>query len=201
MKNFSEEQIWKAFKDGSDEALSFIYYQYAPKLYNYGRQFCAEADQVKDAIQDLFCEMIQSRGRLGDTTSIKFYLYASLKRKLMRVQEKQHKQFAFVGLEGGFELNISDGNDLFNQLFSADTSQIIKEACAKLPEKQREAIALYFFEGLNYEEIAQIMAMTKVKSARALVYRALESLSEDLTIQQHVSQAITALWAICLTTN
>jgi RNA polymerase sigma-70 factor (ECF subfamily) len=62
MKNFSEEQIWKAFKDGSDEALSFIYYQYAPKLYNYGRQFCAE-DQVKDAIQDLFCEMIQSRGR------------------------------------------------------------------------------------------------------------------------------------------
>jgi hypothetical protein len=25
----------------------------------------------------------------------------------MRVQEKQQKQFAFIGLEGGFELNIS----------------------------------------------------------------------------------------------
>jgi RNA polymerase sigma-70 factor (ECF subfamily) len=68
------------------------------------------------------------------------------------------------------------------------------------PKKQRELLP-YTFEGLSYEEIAQIMAMTKVKSARALVYRALESLSEDLTIQQHVSQAITALWAICLTTN
>jgi RNA polymerase sigma-70 factor (ECF subfamily) len=144
MKHLSEEQIWKAFKDGNDEALSFIYYHYAPKLYNYGRQFCAEADQVKDAIQDLFCEMIQSRGRLGDTTSIKFYLYASLKRKLMRVQERQQKQFAFVGLEGGFELNISDGNDLFNQIFSADTSQIIKKHVQSFP-KNNEKLLLYTF--------------------------------------------------------
>jgi hypothetical protein len=71
----------------------------------------------------------------------------------------------------------------------------------KASRKTTRSYCFILFEGLSYEEIAQIMAMTKVKSARALVYRALESLSEDLTIQQHVSQTITALWAICLSTN
>ena len=65
MKHLSEEQIWKAFKDGNDEALSFIYYQYAPKLYNYGRQFCAEADLVKDAIQDHLITFLNAVRRLG----------------------------------------------------------------------------------------------------------------------------------------
>lgn len=195
MEQFSEEQIWAAFKAGSDEALSYIYHSYVHKLYNYGRQFVPETDVVKDAIQDLFCEMIVARERLSETTSVKFYLYASLKRKLARYAEKQAKFVSVTTDTEAFALDIPQEGDLFTQLFSDDTNKLIADACAKLPQKQREAIALYFFEGMSYEEIAKLMAMTKVKSARALVYRALESLSESLGVPAHIVELL-CLWLI-----
>jgi RNA polymerase sigma-70 factor (ECF subfamily) len=57
-----------------------------------------------------------------------------------------------------------------------DRLQILINACNRLPVRQREAIALYFFEQLPYKEIARVMGMGKVASARILVYRALHSL-------------------------
>ena len=56
---------------------------------------------------------------------------------------------------------------------------IIQRKLNLLPVNQREVILLHFYEGLSYEEIANIMSI-KVRSARALTYRALESLEKQL---------------------
>lgn len=192
MQATSEQQIWEEFKAGSDEALSYIYQTYTNKLYNYGRQFSPNPDLVRDAIQDLFCEIIQSRERLGTTTSIKFYLFASLKHKLARHLQKEGK-LIYTDIhkeEGGFEIDLADELDLFDKIFPSDVNKSIVEACEKLPQKQREAIAMYFFEEMSYDEIAKLMAMTKVKSARALVYRALESLANSLSFAELYSMIL-----------
>ena len=186
MQATSEQKIWEEFRAGSDEALSYIYQTYTNKLYNYGRQFSPNAELVRDAIQDLFCEIIQSRERLGTTTSIKYYLFASLKHKLARHLQKEGK-LIYTDInkdDGGFEIDLADELDLFDKIFPSDVNKSIVEACEKLPQKQREAIAMYFFEEMSYDEIAKLMAMTKVKSARALVYRALESLANTLSFAE-----------------
>ena len=64
-----------------------------------------------------------------------------------------------------------------NIQFTADVNGILQDALNRLPEKQREAIILYFYENMSYHQISEIMQMTKVKSARALIYRALDSLT------------------------
>lgn len=197
MQATSEQKIWEEFRAGSDEALSYIYQTYTNKLYNYGRQFSPNAELVRDAIQDLFCEIIQSRERLGTTTSIKYYLFASLKHKLARHLQKEGK-LIYTDInkdDGGFEIDLADELDLFDKIFPSDVNKSIVEACEKLPQKQREAIAMYFFEEMSYDEIAKLMAMTKVKSARALVYRALESLANTLSFAELSS--IVLVWLAC----
>jgi len=56
---------------------------------------------------------------------------------------------------------------------------IIRDKLNSLPRNQREAIYLYFYEGLGYKEIASILDI-KVHSARILTYRALGNLESEL---------------------
>ena len=77
-ENLSEKQLWQLFKNGSEDAYAFIYHKYFHVLYNYGRQFSDSKEGVKDCIQDLFVEIWDRKENLGDTDSIKFYLFKLL---------------------------------------------------------------------------------------------------------------------------
>ena len=57
--------------------------------------------------------------------------------------------------------------------------KIIKDVLNKLPARQQEIIFLRFYDGLSYEEIADIMGIN-VNSTYKLLYKALESLKNSL---------------------
>ncbi len=187
MDKVSDSQLWNEFLKGSDSALETIYRQYVNVLYNYGRQFSSDSDLVRDAVQELFCELIQSRERLGETTSIKFYLLASLRNKLVRKVKHEDRFSSLNDFGGDFQIDFAADSDILRELCLDQSGQLLQEAFNKLPIKQREAILLYFYEDVSYEEIAQIMEMTKVKSARALIYRALDSLQQIFNVGEKYS--------------
>lgn len=187
MKTISDSQLWDEFLKGSDTALETIYLQYVNVLYNYGRQFTHNDDLVRDAVQELFCELIQSRERLGATTSIKFYLLASIRNKLLRKVKHEDKFQSLQDFGGDFQIDFACDADILRDLNLNQSGEMLKEAFEKLPAKQREAILLYFYEDVSYEEIAKIMEMTKVKSARALIYRALDSLQQIFNVGEKYS--------------
>ena len=72
-------------------------------------------------------------------------------------------------------------NDLgpSEQLEQLEQQQRIRAAVAELPERQREAIALYAFERMKYCEIADLMEMP-VGTVRTLIHRARASLAQRL---------------------
>ncbi len=187
MKTVSDSQLWDEFLKGSDTAFETIYLQYVNVLYNYGRQFSHNDDLVRDAVQELFCELIQSRERLGATTSIKFYLLASIRNKLLRKVKHEDKFQSLQDFGGDFQIDFACDADILRDLNLNQSGEMLKEAFEKLPAKQREAILLYFYEDVSYEEIAKIMEMTKVKSARALIYRALDSLQQIFNVGEKYS--------------
>jgi RNA polymerase sigma-70 factor (ECF subfamily) len=48
-----------------------------------------------------------------------------------------------------------------------------------LPESQRSAVLLSRFEGLSYQEVAEVLGTTE-KAVKSLVFRATQSLREGL---------------------
>ncbi len=189
----NDAQLWREFTSGCDEALAAIYNQYAAKLYNYGRQFTFKSELVRDCIQDLFCELIQNRGNLGDTTSIKYYLLACIRNKLMRAIRKDEKyaQLQVVEYEmSGFHIGFLVQNDAFSELFALETKQTLEKAFNQIPAKQREALMLHFYEGMSYQQITDIMQIGKVKSTRCLIYRAIESMSAILQNSKRQSELV-----------
>lgn len=63
----------------------------------------------------------------------------------------------------------------------ARVQQIIKDVLHQLPARQQEIIFLRFYDGLSYEEIADIMCI-HVSSAYKLLYKALDNLQQSIGV-------------------
>lgn len=170
-----EYMLWLCFKNGDLKAFSAIYESNIGVLYNYGRHIINDDSLVKDAIQDLFTDLWRNRENLSPTTSIKFYLFRSLRRRI-HLATKQKNLFT----------SLTDISLTHIETFSAEQSIIENElkqeqiialrlAILNLPERQNEVIRLYFFDGFDFEEIAGIMQVNE-QSARNLFYRSINKL-------------------------
>jgi RNA polymerase sigma factor (sigma-70 family) len=87
----TDAEVWQAFKEGNREAYAYIYAAFAPVLYNYGYKIVQDQTLVEDCIQDLFEHLLKSRRNLGDTNSIKFYLFKALRREIIGKLNQSHR--------------------------------------------------------------------------------------------------------------
>lgn len=168
--------LWDDFRKGDKYALSHIYYQYVDLLYRYGKKFSRDNDLVKDAIQDLFYDLIRTRKTLGPTNNILFYLMRSLRRKL--VQNMKRDQLPENVKENSeLELNIvySFEEELIAREDLSRREQIIKECLMELNPRQREILYYRYTCNLDYDQICELMSL-KYDSARKLVFRAIITL-------------------------
>src|SRR5690554_2564090 len=175
-QNKDEGVIWEAFKEGNESAFIFIYETYFDQLFLYGNQFTRNEDIVKDAIQDLFIELRKSRSRLGRTDSIKFYLYKSLKRLIIKESRQWFNQCAEINSEKAFDFTFSHERVLIDRQLDEEKAAALNKALQSLAPRQREIIYYFYYEGMSYQQIQELMGMSHVRSARNLLYKALDFL-------------------------
>jgi RNA polymerase sigma factor (sigma-70 family) len=172
--------IWLAFKEGSWEAYTQLYNIHFKALNNYGYKFTRDVNIIEDAVHDLFIKLWTNRATLGNPTSIKNYLYKSLRGVIFR---KMQVQSRFVDLEGETDYNFSFEISFDHQIIANEEEQElqlkIKTVVKTLPARQQEIIYLRFYEGLGYEEIADIMEIN-INSAYKLLYKAFNNLQGAL---------------------
>lgn len=181
-ENPNESVWWERFKKGDKNAFDYIYYTYRQQLYNYGCHLCSDEGLVRDCIHDLFITLISNKARLGQTDSIKFYLLKAFKRRLLKSLQKRGNAKKREGIfsDENFRVCISDESVSFNNVIPGEIKTVIQQAVNKLPASQREAVILFYYEGLSYREIKDLMNLGNVKSARTLIYRAVASLTKKL---------------------
>ncbi len=170
--------LWNDFRNGNEGSFIRIYHLYANMLYNFGCQICPDHSRVKDSLQDFFIYLREKRERLGPTNSIKPYLFKAFKRRVLEDMKRNNKHFTH-GEEFHFKkfpVELSFETKFIQQQLETEQLNLLNEALQKLGDKEREAIYYFYYEGLGYEEIAEIMGFSHVSSARRLTYRGLAHL-------------------------
>jgi RNA polymerase sigma factor (sigma-70 family) len=180
----SDHELWSAFRQGDEAAFVDIYKTYVNKLYNYGTRFCSDNELVKDCLQDFFIYLRKNRESLGDTTSIKFYLFKAFRRRVVdyiKAQETEHRKNQLATIFQ-LQIEVSDEVKFIDRQLHEQQIQRLNNAIAALTEKEREAVFYYFYEGLSYQDIAKILNFTHTASARRLIYRSLANIKDMLII-------------------
>ena len=178
----SDRKLWEDFKKGEKYALSHIYYHYVDQLFRYGRKFSTDDDLIKDTIQDLFFDLIRTRDKLGSTDQIYFYLLKAFRRRLFKnISNPQNIQTTENIAEGQIpNIVYSIEDDLIQKEQLTRKEEIIRKGLSELSPKQREILYYRFTCDFEYEQICEIMSI-KYDSARKMVFRALQTLREQLS--------------------
>jgi len=185
-----DDDLWKRFKEGDDDAFYCLYDRFADNLYKYGSHFSKDKDFIKDCIHDLYLDLYKYRKNLSETDSIQFYLYRSLRRI---IHKEQVRVFPLIYNE---MINYQDDSLVFSYEDDLITSEMEEEdykslhdAMKTLSNRQREGLSLKFEHNRSYPEIAKIMDIS-IESTRTIIYRAIKELRKRMETKVHSIQLL-----------
>ena len=95
-------------------------------------------------------------------------------------KDKRRQESEKISLDEGFQVAVSAEVRLINGQLDEAKKKLLSQKLNQLPPLQREALILYFYEGLKYQQVAEMLGI-KTKSSRELVYRAIKSLEGLIT--------------------
>jgi len=174
----NESQIWLSIKDNDVEALKDLYQHYYQVLFNYGRKMTKDSPMIEDAIQESFISIWRYRSNTSVPTSVRQYLLKTFRNELIKLMKQQ----SFSGSKDvnvEFLFEISFDQVMIEGENAEELSAQINTALSKLTNRQREIIYHRFYEGLSFQEIADLMNM-QVRATYKLTARALQTLKEML---------------------
>jgi len=174
----TDRELWQAFKEGNREAFTQIYNHHIEDLLIYGYRVTSDRQLIRDSVQDLFLHLWRSRANLTDTDSIKFYLYRSLRNRIIRNSEKNnHVAIDFANLFENIIGELSFEDDLIANEQLSEQLQQLKRAIQQLPKRQQEIIQLRYYHDFGFDEIAEMMQINN-QSVRNLLHRAITELRQ-----------------------
>ena len=153
-------RIWQKFKKGDEKAFSYIFDTYSSQLYEYGKRFTLDHENIKDSIQDVFFELASRRFYISETDNILFYLLKSLRHKIFQnLKKKKYVQSSIENFDKeNFILEYSTEVSEEEKEFKLN---LVAKAINDLSPRQKEIIYLKFYKNLSNKEVAQI---TKIKA-------------------------------------
>ncbi|WP_022823379.1 RNA polymerase sigma factor [Hymenobacter norwichensis] len=170
--------LWQAFRAGQQQALATLFDRYAQQLYAYGHHITADEEAVKDGIQTLFVTLWARREHLAAEVSVKFYLYGSLRRELLKLRKEARMwvpSAEHLENEPSVEQQLMASEDEHHRTIKLSTS------LGQLSGREKEIINLKYFNNFKIREIADLLQVNE-QTVSNLLYRALQKLRRSFTI-------------------
>ena len=170
----NESNLWREFKEGDLAAYSQIYRKYFFILFDYGKKLSDDHELVKDCIQDLFVKIWTNRENLNDTTSIKYYLLTSLKRKILDHLRSTHQKY-----KGNEDVQVMEmvPEDLIDEESTEEQKHRVLNAMNRLSEHQQKLLHMKYYKNLSNKEISQELGIN-IQSVYNAVFKALKSVKK-----------------------
>ena len=179
--NESIDFLWHSFLNGNDNSFAVIYQQHNDSLLSYGYKLSYDKDMVSDCIQEIFIDLLKKKKLGANIKNLKAYLFVALRNNLIKKITKSRKQEMLEVKksqeESIFNVEYSYQDKIIESELSSEIKTKLNNAVKSLPSRQKEIIYLKFEEGLDYNEISDVLKIS-VESARKLLHRALLSLRE-----------------------
>lgn len=157
-----DQALWQSFREGEKQALGQLLERYYRVLKHYGLKFMVDEAVVEDCIQDLFLQLWQNREQINDTDSVKHYLLKALRHHVLQYLRLQ-KRMTYEELDWDSSLPEEPDSEalLIQQESLEQLKKIIRAQLASLPNREREALYLRFYENLSIPEIAEVMNVNR----------------------------------------
>jgi RNA polymerase sigma-70 factor (ECF subfamily) len=149
-----EDELLKLrFKAGSVDAMQRIYQKYRDTLLTLAMAMVNDSATAEDVVHDVFVSFAQSGAKFRVRGSLRAYLATCV---VNRVRDRMRaRKFQGRAIDAEMFLE-SDFDPPDGRLLSDERSRLVSRALARLPDDQREVIALHLNGQLKLREIARL---------------------------------------------
>lgn len=187
LQDLSDEDLMLACKADNGEALEEIYRRYYKQIYGFVYRNNLRKEIAEDIVQEAFLRVYRSRKSYKPTAKFAVWLYRIVRnlcidesrRYWNRNVARETESTLTEDQQSPIDLLASEEKDVRLRMDEANDLNTIKEAVNQLSPEQREVIILNKFQGLSYQEIAEIID-SNTESVKQKAYRAHLKLREML---------------------
>lgn len=146
-------------KADSAEAFETVYNMYAPQLLNYCAARLSSLEESRDLVHDVFVSFYERKGELDINVSIRTYLFAALKYKMIdHIRKNTHRNYY---KEMTLSLNLETEETVLEQTVYNNLNWIMDQEVERLPGRMRETFILSRRHHLTVSEIATQMNVSE----------------------------------------
>lgn len=184
----TDQQLVAKVQKGDSRAFDLLVLKYQHKIFGLISRYVHDSDEVQDVAQEAFIKAYRALPRFRGDSAFYTWLYriAINTAKNHLVSRSRRPPGSDVEVEdaeyydGGAALR--DLNTPENALFGAELKAVVEGAITELPDDLRTAVTLREFDGLSYEDIAEIMDCP-VGTVRSRIFRAREAIDKQVKTQ------------------
>jgi RNA polymerase sigma-70 factor, ECF subfamily len=186
----SDEKLLARLREGEREAFGPLVRRYERELFGYLRRYLGDDDLADDVFQNTFVQVFLKIRQYEPGRPARPWLYAiatnqaidALRRRNRRIADRPADAIAAPDEEGEprplFELLPAPGDAPPEVANRAEQAELVRAAVARLPELLRQAVLLVYFQGLKYQDAADILGIP-VGTVKSRLHAALTKLTEE----------------------
>ena len=193
--SFQDADLVEQVRDGDTAAFGQLVAKYQDRLYNTVWRICGHVDDARDLTQEAFLKALESLDGFGGKSSFYTWLFR-IGVNVAISHQRQGRRRMTVSLEDGPErwqvnrqgvalaqsarrARVGHDDDPATGARQAETNEIVVAALGELDDDQRAVLVLRDIESLDYEHIADVLAVP-VGTVKSRVHRARMALREKL---------------------
>ena len=184
----TDQQLVEKVQAGDKRAFDLLVLNYQAKILALVSRYVQDSHEVQDVTQEAFIKAYRALPRFRGDAAFYTWLYriAINTAKNHLVSRGRRPPGTDVEIEDAeyYEAGgaLRDQENPENQLFRAELEEVVNTAIKELPDDLRAAVTLREFDGLSYEDIADIMDCP-VGTVRSRIFRAREAIDTRVQAQ------------------
>ena len=156
MEELTDEVLLQLLQVGNESALGALYDRYGKSAYSLAFRMLGDVHAAEDAVQEAFINIWRRAGSFSTARgTARTWIMAVVHHRSIDIGRKR-RGIAPRELPLDFERLPEDPSDTWSEVSNTLDGELLKRCLKLIPEDQRIAIELAYFEGYTQREISEL---------------------------------------------
>ncbi len=163
-----------------EEFVKELWETFHKALLNYIKKRISNPEDAEDILQNVFVKIQTNIHQLKEKEKVTSWLYLITRNTIIDTYRAngKHREQTAPNMEGNLD-NVSLSDETQEAAWEAEIAACVKGMVEELPEKYRDVLKWYEFDGLSHKQIADKLAIS-VSGSKTRVQRSREKIKELL---------------------
>ena len=181
MDDRPDETLVREALAGHGEAFAELVRRYQDYAYGTAIGMLSDFDQARDVVQEAFLCAFRDLAKLREPALFGRWLYGIVKNTARRVLRKSARERRAPVASGAMSEPVDPSPRPDQMLEDAEAREMVRRALERLGQKDREALSLFYVDGLSYANIAGFLGVTAT-AVQGRLQRGRAKLRKELTM-------------------